>query len=49
VCCCNRCHGSDVKGFWALLDSIYDYATLDIPVILGGKFAGVIHIVGIPA
>jgi hypothetical protein len=22
--CYNRCHGNDVKGFWALWDSIYD-------------------------
>jgi hypothetical protein len=28
VFCYNRCHGSVVKGFWALWDNIYNYVCL---------------------
>jgi hypothetical protein len=38
ACCYNHCHGNIVKGFWALLDNIYDFTfmttTLDSPIIL---------------
>jgi hypothetical protein len=46
VCCYNRYHGNDVKGFLALLDNIYDYACLPqtFPDTLDGKFySGIIN------
>jgi hypothetical protein len=28
VCCYELCHGNAFKGFWALVDTIYDYMLL---------------------